>query len=67
MDYLHNLPEAEELLQKHNDEQGVLEVNGHLHSPYSFCPFKNIDQMFEMASDEGVKVLGNAIIKEFTN
>ena len=58
MDYLHNLPEAEELLQKHNDEQGVLEVNGHLHSPYSFCPFKNIEQMFQMAGEEGVKVLG---------
>jgi len=58
MDYLQNLPEVEELLQKHNDEQGVLEVNGHLHSPYSFCPFKNIEQMFQMAGEEGVKVLG---------
>ncbi len=33
-------------------------VNGHIHSPYSFSAFDDLEQAFRMASDEGVKVLG---------
>ena len=35
-----------------------LKVNGHLHSPYSFSAFTNLEQMFEMATNENIKVLG---------
>ena len=58
MEYLQNLPEPEELLKKHSNDSGVLEVNGHIHSPYSFCPFDNLEQIFQMAVEEGVKVIG---------
>lgn len=33
-------------------------VNAHLHSPYSFSAFRNIDQALDMAVAEGVKVVG---------
>ena len=33
-------------------------VNGHFHTPFSFSAFSKIDQVFEMADKEGVKVLG---------
>jgi hypothetical protein len=58
MDYLQNIPGPEELIQKHSHDQQVPEVNGHLHSPYSFSPFSSIEQMFQMAGKEQVKVLG---------
>jgi len=58
MEYFKDLPDEEELLRKHGQDQQILEVNGHLHSPYSFCPFNSIEQMFQMAMEEGVKVLG---------
>ncbi|MCK4698816.1 MAG: PHP domain-containing protein [Bacteroidales bacterium] len=35
-----------------------LKVNGHLHSPYSFSAFTNMEQMFKMATNENIKVLG---------
>ena len=58
MDYLQNLPAPEELLRRHGHDLQVPEVNGHLHSPNSFCAFNSIGQMFQMAVEEGVKVLG---------
>ncbi len=36
----------------------VVEVNAHIHSPYSFSAFDNLEQAFAMASDEKVRVLG---------
>ncbi|MCK4856160.1 MAG: PHP domain-containing protein, partial [Bacteroidales bacterium] len=58
MDYLQSLPAPEALLHKHSHDRQVPEVNGHLHSPNSFCAFNSIEQMFQMAVEEGVKVLG---------
>ena len=58
MDYLQSLPAPEALLHKHSLDRQVPEVNGHLHSPNSFCAFNSIEQMFQMAVEEGVKVLG---------
>lgn len=58
MDYMQNLPGPEALLRKHGHDRQVPEVNGHLHSPNSFCAFDSIGQMFQMAVEEGVKVLG---------
>ena len=34
------------------------EVNGHIHTPYSFSAFENMEQAFRMANDEGIKALG---------
>ena len=58
MDYLQSLLAPEALLHKHSHDRQVPEVNGHLHSPNSFCAFNSIEQMFQMAVEEGVKVLG---------
>ena len=58
MDYIQKLPEPGALLRKHSHDRQVPEVNGHLHSPNSFCAFNSIEQMFQMALEEGVKVLG---------
>ena len=58
MDYLQSLPAPEALLHKHSHDRQVPEVNGHLHSPNSFCAFNSIEQMFQMAVEEEVKVLG---------
>ena len=41
-----------------NTDQEVLKVNGHFHTPFSFSAFSEIGQVFEMARDERVKVLG---------
>jgi hypothetical protein len=58
MELLKNLPEPGELIKKWQHDQTVYEVNGHLHSPYSFSPFESIEQMFTLAGQEEVKVLG---------
>jgi len=34
------------------------EANGHIHTPYSFSAFRNIDEAMAMAEDEEIKVLG---------
>jgi hypothetical protein len=36
----------------------ISKVNAHLHTPYSFSAFKNIDEALDMAVAEGVKVVG---------
>ncbi len=56
--FLNKLPDPEILLAKHSADKQVPEVNGHLHSPFSFCGFNSIEQMFTMAAEENVKVLG---------
>lgn len=35
-----------------------LDVNGHLHTPYSFCSFESIDQAVEMAKEENIAAIG---------
>ena len=34
------------------------EVNGHIHTPYSFSAFPDMDSVFRMAKDENISVLG---------
>lgn len=34
------------------------EVNGHIHTPYSFSAFDNLETVFTMARDENISVLG---------
>ena len=36
----------------------MLKVNSHIHTPYSFSAFKSIEEAFELAAKEGIKVLG---------
>jgi len=36
----------------------MLEVNAHLHTPYSFSAFSSIGEALDKAADEGVKVVG---------
>ncbi len=40
------------------DNTAILKVNGHIHTPYSFSAFENVEQAFQMAVNEDVKVLG---------
>jgi hypothetical protein len=56
--FLNKLPGPTRLLEKHPPGKAVPEVNGHLHSPWSFCAFESIEQMFAMALDERIAVLG---------
>lgn len=58
--FLNNFPPENDLLrwsEKLGDKQ-PLKVNGHLHSPYSFSAFTGLEQMFQMATNENIKVLG---------
>ena len=36
----------------------MLDVNAHIHTPYSFSAFESVDQALEHAAAEGVKVVG---------
>ncbi len=36
----------------------ILNVNGHLHTPYSFCAFDSIEQAVAMAKEEGIAAIG---------
>ena len=42
---------------KHNTD-GIPKVNGHLHTPYSFSAFRDIDDALDRAVVENVKVVG---------
>ena len=58
--FLNNFPPENDLLRWSEKLTGKqpLKVNGHLHSPYSFSAFTDLEQMFEMATSENVNVLG---------
>jgi len=58
--FLNNFPPENDLLRWSEKIAGKqpLKVNSHLHSPYSFSAFTNLEQMFKMATSENVKVLG---------
>ena len=36
----------------------TFDVNAHLHTPYSFSAFEDVNQALDMAAEEGVKVVG---------
>ena len=57
---LNNYPSENDLLRWSEKLAGKqpLNVNGHLHSPYSFSAFTNMEQMFKMATNENIMVLG---------
>ncbi len=63
MENLSTLPEKSKLLAGAgiditNNKKQILNVNAHIHTPYSFSAFKDIPEIFELASKEDVKILG---------
>jgi hypothetical protein len=58
MNILENFPQPEELISKYQSNGKVHEVNGHVHTPFSFSAFKDISQIFDMAKNENIKVVG---------
>ena len=57
---LKDFPGKSEILEWYskNGSNIVHEVNGHFHTPYSFSAFRDLKQVFEMAREEQVKILG---------
>jgi hypothetical protein len=43
---------------RQNKTEEVPEINAHLHTPYSFSAFDSVEQIFTMATAEGINVLG---------
>lgn len=60
MNFLEKFPDSKMLPEwyERSGNKNIYNVNGHIHSPYSFSAFDDLEQAFRMAVDEGVKVLG---------
>ncbi len=58
--FLAGFPEKEQILSEFESrgEKGVMLVNGHFHTPFSFSAFTEIEQALKMAEEEKVQVLG---------
>ncbi len=56
--FLKHFPESGELLSSHLPSAWLHEVNGHIHTPYSFSAFSDVAPIFEMATKENIKILG---------
>lgn len=57
MNFLTTFPNVNTLLEKINCDR-IPNVNGHIHTPYSFSSFDQISQIFDLAKEEQVEVLG---------
>jgi hypothetical protein len=57
---LHSFPAEKDLHNWYSalPEHPVREVNGHVHTPYSFSAFGDIEELFSMASIEKIDILG---------
>jgi hypothetical protein len=57
---LKDYPEKRELISWYRQRatSGVPEINAHLHTPYSFSAFSSVEQIFTLATAEGISVLG---------
>jgi hypothetical protein len=55
--FLSTYPDGQVLL-KMSPEGEIPQVNGHVHTPYSFSAFENIGQIFEMARNEKIVAVG---------
>ncbi|MDP4183762.1 MAG: PHP domain-containing protein [Bacteroidota bacterium] len=61
MNFLSHFPDAKTLLERSSSfsqDPVVADVNGHIHTPFSFSSFDSIPQAFAMAVAEDVKILG---------
>ncbi|MFA6127982.1 MAG: hypothetical protein WC699_11795 [Bacteroidales bacterium] len=56
--FLKLFPSVDELLAIPVPAGLCYEVNGHIHTPYSFSAFSGVNPIFEMAAKEDVKILG---------
>ena len=56
MNFLKAFPDKDTLLKL--SDQNVIELNGHIHTPFSFSAFEDIPQIFKMANDENIKAVG---------
>ena len=58
--FLSAFPEPDFLLSQYtaSEDPYVPEVNGHVHSPYSFSAFRDIEQAFQLALEQDVSILG---------
>lgn len=58
--FLLTFPSPEKLLTEHKGESSEtdFEVNGHIHTPYSFSAFEDMDSVFRLAENEKISVLG---------
>ena len=58
--FLNKFPPLNKLPEWHreNPGQGLHAVNGHIHTPYSFSAFSDMEQAFKMACEENVRILG---------
>jgi hypothetical protein len=64
VEYLYNNLPSQEDIESINISGKIHKVNGHIHTPWSFSAFRDVEQAFSMAVDEDVKVLG---INDFYN
>ncbi len=57
---LKDFPDRRELISwyRQRNTAGVPEINAHLHTPYSFSAFNSVEQIFTLATAEGISVLG---------
>ncbi len=57
---LKDFPGKDELIFEFESmpEPEIPQVNGHIHTPYSFSSFFNMSQIFDQALEENVRVLG---------
>jgi hypothetical protein len=55
--FLSTYPDSQTLLKMAPDGE-IPQVNGHVHTPYSFSAFENIGQIFEMAKRENIVAVG---------
>lgn len=56
MNFLRSFP-GEDSIRKESREN-IFDVNGHIHTPYSFSAFESIPQIFDMAKKELIKAIG---------
>jgi hypothetical protein len=56
---LKNLPGPAELAAVSGiNSRTLFAVNGHIHTPYSFSAFSEVEPIFRMAAEEGIEILG---------
>jgi len=56
--FLSTYPVPAKLQNEVTDDIEVLNVNGHIHTPYSFSAFQNISEAFSIAKKENIHILG---------
>ena len=56
MNFLTSFPDKQALLEQSNSKR--FDLNGHIHTPYSFSAFESISQIFELANAENIKAVG---------